>query len=94
MHGVGHERQRDQHREEDRDNFRHEHQGGFLDLGQRLSSETATPTTRPTSISGAETINSVSIASRATSNTSGPVSCSPYAVTPHVFQIGIFRMSS
>src|SRR5579871_2255789 len=33
---VGHERQRDQHRDENRQNFRDEDQGSFLDLGQRL----------------------------------------------------------
>src|SRR6476619_2167155 len=36
-----------------------------------------TPTTRPTSISGAETSTSVMIASRATSRTSGPVMTTP-----------------
>ena len=33
---VGHERQRDQHGDEDRQDLRHEHQRHFLDLGQRL----------------------------------------------------------
>src|SRR5258708_32570411 len=37
------------------------------------NSEMMTPTTRPTSISGADTSTSVTIASRATSRTSGPV---------------------
>src|SRR5580700_3582649 len=41
------------------------------------NSETATPTISPTSISGEATSNSVSIASRATSITSGPVMLSP-----------------
>src|ERR1700688_48849 len=41
------------------------------------NSEMATPTTSPTSISGAATISRVSIASRATSITSGPVMLSP-----------------
>src|SRR5262245_29736992 len=38
----------------------------------------ATPTMSPTSISGAETITSVTIASRATSSTSGPVTAVPF----------------
>src|SRR5208282_5871431 len=42
------------------------------------NSETATPTINPTSIRGAATSNSVTIASRATSNTSGPVIWSPF----------------
>ncbi len=37
------------------------------------TSEIATPTTRPTTISGDETRTMVQIASRATSSTSGPV---------------------
>src|SRR6202044_481828 len=41
------------------------------------NSEMATPTTSPTSISGDATNNKVSIASRATSITSGPVMLSP-----------------
>src|ERR1700722_2895690 len=41
------------------------------------NSEMATPTTSPTSISGEATSNKVSIASRATSITSGPVILSP-----------------
>src|SRR4029077_12195265 len=43
------------------------------------NSETATPTTSPTSISGAATSSKVSIASRATSITSGPVICAPFS---------------
>ena len=39
------------------------------------NSEMTTPTTSPTSISGAETSTSVMMASRATSRTSGPVIC-------------------
>src|ERR1700692_3051901 len=41
------------------------------------NSETATPTINPTSMSGAATIMSVTIASRATSMTSGPVIRAP-----------------
>src|ERR671936_344651 len=37
------------------------------------NSDTTTPTTRPTTISGAETTTRVQIASRATSRVSGPV---------------------
>src|ERR1700691_5368913 len=43
-------------------------------------SETATPTINPTSIKGAATSNSVTIASRASSNTSGPVICPPFTL--------------
>src|SRR3954470_1432789 len=42
------------------------------------NSEIATPTTRPISISGLETITSVTMASRATSITSGPVIRVPF----------------
>src|SRR5882672_5119716 len=70
---VGHERQRDQHGNEDRQDLGHESERHFLDLSQAWNSEMMTPTMSPISNSGLETITSVRIASRATSSTSDPV---------------------
>src|SRR3954463_6118831 len=68
------------------------------------NSDTTTPTTRPTTISGDDTITMVQIASRATSRVSGPV-ISQFLYSTLVpnadedrtnpkNQIGIFMMSS